>query len=343
MPPLRKSKSRTSLLVDLIANDEDSERTGHTSGSYQDLAELLAGVDTKQSPKAMLQQVLGEFFIDADSLQKKELLGEGGFAVVHRCLYVDPNSNDTISVAKKELKPNLLESIEDLREFVMEASLQRKLNHRNIVKILGIGATECTSLQTTKRTMFILQEFIPGKTLKEMIVQQMCNRDKLVYSMKQAIGWLLDIASALHYLHEVCRPMIIHRDLKLENILLTKNSQNAKLCDFGLHKRLKTHRFSSPNLTELLDESYYGGTLYQGLMERSSDQDHSLGEGSVLSSSLQEQPSLSESFDPSGHPATQSVKPMRAAGSAVDLKKSAEAYFSERTDRKSKIKLHSCS
>eukprot|EP00210_Caulerpa_lentillifera_P004195 g4001.t1 len=334
-PPLRKSKSRTSLLVDLIANDERGDR-GLSETSQVDLEGLVSGAGgTRQSPKMMLKELLGEFFVDADSLEKKELIGEGGFAVVHRCLYFDANQNRTISVAKKELKPDLLESIDDLREFVMEASLQRKLHHRNIVKILGIGASDCTSLQTTKRSMFILQEFIPGKSLKEMVIQQMCRREKRVYSMKQAIGWLVDIASALHYLHDVCRPMIIHRDLKLENILLTGNTHHAKLCDFGLHKRLKTQVFSSSNLTEVMDESYYGGSLYQTLMDRVSDGEPSLGgsgEQSLLGSSLQE-PSTSEA---GGLMVTQSVKPMRQVGSAIDLKKSsaAEVYFSDRPDRK---------
>lgn len=49
---------------------------------------------------------------------------------MHRCLYYDPKKGKAKSVAMKELKSNLLESVEDLREFVMEASLQRKLHHR---------------------------------------------------------------------------------------------------------------------------------------------------------------------------------------------------------------------
>lgn len=55
----------------------------------------------------------------------------GGFAVVHRCLYYDPLKGKTSSVAMKELKSDLLENVEDMREFVMEASLQRKLHHRH--------------------------------------------------------------------------------------------------------------------------------------------------------------------------------------------------------------------
>jgi len=74
----------------------------------------------------------------------KELIGEGkscsrpairrkcpgGFAVVHRCLYFDLDKKKEISVAMKALKPNLINDAEDLREFLMEASIQKKLLHR---------------------------------------------------------------------------------------------------------------------------------------------------------------------------------------------------------------------
>ena len=59
--------------------------------------------------------------------------------------------------------------------------------------------------------------------------------------MQDALRWALDIAEALEYLHGF-RPLIVHRDLKLENILLTSGQPqraSAKLADFGLHKMIK--------------------------------------------------------------------------------------------------------
>lgn len=56
--------------------------------------------------------------------------------------------------------------------------------------------------------------------------------------------WALQIAEALAYLHHFS-PLVVHRDLKLENILLTSPKPaiaDAKLADFGLHKCIKVHR-----------------------------------------------------------------------------------------------------
>ncbi len=62
--------------------------------------------------------------------------------------------------------------------------------------------------------------------------------------MQDALRWALQIAEALAYLHHFS-PLIVHRDLKLENILLTSphpSKADAKLADFGLHKCIKVRK-----------------------------------------------------------------------------------------------------
>ena len=61
------------------------------------------------------------------------------------------------------------------------------------------------------------------------------------YTWLDAFRWLHQIAAALKYLHSL-RPMVVHRDLKLENMLLTglvPAAADAKLADFGLCKLVK--------------------------------------------------------------------------------------------------------
>lgn len=62
-----------------------------------------------------------------------------------------------------------------------------------------------------------------------------------LYTWLDAFRWLEQIAAALKYLHSL-RPMVVHRDLKLENMLLTgldPATADAKLADFGLCKLVK--------------------------------------------------------------------------------------------------------
>ena len=62
-----------------------------------------------------------------------------------------------------------------------------------------------------------------------------------MYTWTDALRWLQQIAVALKYLHGL-RPMVVHRDLKLENMLLTglnPATADAKLADFGLCKLVK--------------------------------------------------------------------------------------------------------
>lgn len=60
-----------------------------------------------------------------------------------------------------------------------------------------------------------------GGDLKQLVISAMSRPFDPPYSKTQAIKWAMHIAEALHYLHCVCTPMIIHRDLKLDNVLLS--------------------------------------------------------------------------------------------------------------------------
>ncbi|KAF5827937.1 kinase-like domain-containing protein [Dunaliella salina] len=141
-------------------------------------------------------------------------------------------------VAVKCLKPGTSRPMVDLDSFIQEAALTRKLKHQYIVDFIGMGFMDSTSEGSKQRTMFIAQEYMAGGTLRSMVYRQMLSPNRTVYTDQQALQWSLQVAEALAYLHSAV-PMVIHRDLKLENVLLTSEAQTpggkvAKLADFGL-------------------------------------------------------------------------------------------------------------
>ncbi|WIA16106.1 hypothetical protein OEZ85_012827 [Tetradesmus obliquus] len=178
-----------------------------------------------------------EAVIDPSCLTSIKVLGEGAFAKVELAWYQPPGSASRVQVAVKRLKPELYNAA-DLQLFAKEVALMRKLSHRNIVDMVGVvDGCDCN----------VVQEFMSGGTLKQLVTRQMLSNGGRVYSLQEGLDICLQMARGLKYLHS-CHPMVIHRDLKLENVLLNvldgTNALNgsrfeAKLADFGLSRRVE--------------------------------------------------------------------------------------------------------
>ncbi|XP_048227797.1 calmodulin-binding receptor-like cytoplasmic kinase 3 isoform X2 [Ricinus communis] len=143
-------------------------------------------------------------------------IGEGGFGTVYRAQLED-GQVVAIKRAKKE-------NYESLRtEFSSEVELLAKIDHRNLVKLLGFVDKGNERL--------IITEYVPNGTLREHLDGQ---RGKIL-DFNQRLEIAIDVAHALTYLHTYSEKQIIHRDVKSSNILLTE-SMRAKVADFGFAK-----------------------------------------------------------------------------------------------------------
>ncbi|KAJ9692168.1 hypothetical protein PVL29_011307 [Vitis rotundifolia] len=141
----------------------------------------------------------------------EKVIGKGGSGLVY-----NGRLSNGIKVAVKKLSHSLYQAF---KQFQNEAKLLTRVHHRNLVSLFGY-CYEGSS-------MALIYEYTNKGNLKKFLADE-----EAVLSWKQRVGIALDAAEGLEYLHNGCKPPIIHRDVKTENILLNEKLE-AKVADFG--------------------------------------------------------------------------------------------------------------
>ncbi|KAL5199054.1 hypothetical protein ABZP36_002566 [Zizania latifolia] len=144
-------------------------------------------------------------------------IGEGGFGIVYKGQLPDGQE-----VAVKKLSKE--NTVQGLKEFMNEVELIAKLQHRNLVRLLGC------CIQCSER--LLVYEYMSNKSLDKFIFDESRRTD---LSWKTRMDIIIGVARGLVYLHEDSRHTMIHRDLKAANVLLDADMV-AKISDFGIAK-----------------------------------------------------------------------------------------------------------
>ncbi|XP_076942452.1 cysteine-rich receptor-like protein kinase 15 [Bidens hawaiensis] len=148
-----------------------------------------------------------------NNFSKYNKLGQGGFGAVYKGMLRDGHEIAVKRLAKDSRQGEV--------EFKNEVLLVAKLQHRNLVRLLGF------SLEGSER--LLIYEFLPNGSLDQFIFD-LTKRSLLDWQTRYKI--ISGVAKGLLYLHEDSRLMIIHRDMKASNVLLD-TEMNPKIADFG--------------------------------------------------------------------------------------------------------------
>ncbi|KAJ1375306.1 putative serine/threonine-protein kinase [Sesbania bispinosa] len=149
-----------------------------------------------------------------DNFSTDNKLGQGGFGSVYKGVL-----SNGMEIAVKRLSKYSGQGIE---EFKNEIVLISKLQHRNLVRILGC------CIQGEEK--MLIYEYLPNKSLDSFIFDE-SKRSELDWEKRFDI--ICGVARGILYLHQDSRLRIIHRDLKASNVLLD-SALNPKIADFGM-------------------------------------------------------------------------------------------------------------
>ncbi|XP_020591133.1 leucine-rich repeat receptor-like serine/threonine-protein kinase BAM1 [Phalaenopsis equestris] len=155
-----------------------------------------------------------------DCLKEENIIGKGGAGIVYKG--VIPSGEQ---VAVKRL-PVMSRGTAHDHGFSAEIQTLGRIRHRHIVRLLGFCSNHETNL--------LVYEYMPNGSLGEVLHGK--KGGHLHWDLRYKIA--VEAAKGLSYLHHDCSPLIIHRDVKSNNILLDSNFE-AHVADFGLAKFLR--------------------------------------------------------------------------------------------------------
>ncbi|KAK9229588.1 hypothetical protein WN944_022551 [Citrus x changshan-huyou] len=151
-----------------------------------------------------------------DGFSENNLIGRGGFGSVYKA-----RIRDGMEVAVKVFN---LQCRRAFKSFDVECEIMKSIRHRNLIKVISSCSNE--------EFKALVLEYMPHGSLEKYL-----HSSNYILDIFQRLNIMIDVASALEYLHFGYSAPVIHCDLKPSNVLLDDNMV-AYLSDFGIAKLL---------------------------------------------------------------------------------------------------------
>lgn len=176
--------------------------------------------------------MIGEDDIPDHEINMRGIVGSGCTAVVHEGTWARDGMVTPVAIKKmQDAKHSMAQAV------ARECSVLSRVRHPNLVQFFGIMSGD---------PLRIVTEYCQGGVAFELLHNM---QEEIEISIRQQVKMILDVTLAMDYLHAF-DPMIIHRDLKSLNLLLSASLRDrdygdpediplAKVCDFGVAKLMQ--------------------------------------------------------------------------------------------------------